>query len=115
MLPDARWRSKYLPATPPTPRPSPPKSISYANNSVRPLRYGADWRPRHDHQRTHSGRLAGLAGHPVDLRSTRDPDPETGCWRPVADVSVRSNRLDRDRSSGFPRRTLDRLFQPSVG
>ena len=37
MLPDARSLSKYLPATPPTPRPSPPKSISYANNSVSPI------------------------------------------------------------------------------
>src|ERR1035437_4563973 len=51
----------------------------------------------------------------MDLRSARHPDPETGRRRPVADVSVRSNRSGRDRSSGLPRRTLGRLLQSSAG
>src|ERR1700687_3532528 len=47
----------------------------------------------------------------MDLGPARQPDPETGQGWPVADVPFRQDRSGRDRSSGFPRRTLD-CFNP---
>src|ERR1700687_2416614 len=51
----------------------------------------------------------------MDLGPARQPDPETGQGWPVADVPFRQDRSGRDRSSGFPRRTLDCLFQSPTG